>query len=53
MNNQKKLLSVHQIWKSKKIRELRRQMIENDYKDLPCKTCKEWNIPMNRLIIKK
>ncbi|MFH1462062.1 MAG: radical SAM/SPASM domain-containing protein [bacterium] len=45
--------SLAKIWKGKKVRELRRQMIENDYKDLPCKTCKEWNIPMNRLIIKK
>lgn len=45
--------SLAKIWKSRKVRELRRQMIENIYKNLPCKTCKEWNIPMNRLIIKK
>lgn len=45
--------SLAEIWKSKKVKELRRQMIKNDYKNLPCKTCKEWNIPMNRLIIKK
>lgn len=45
--------SLAKIWKSRKVKELRSQMIKNDYKNLPCKTCKEWNIPMNRLIIKK
>ncbi len=45
--------NLAEIWKNKKVKELRRQMIQNDYIDLPCKTCKEWNIPMNRSITKK
>ena len=45
--------SLREIWEGEKVKELRRQMLKNAYKCLPCKTCKEWNIPMNRLIVNK
>lgn len=48
--NEKSLL---EIWNGHKVIKLRNEMLNNNYISEPCKSCKEWFIPMNRMISKK
>lgn len=45
--------SLLEIWNGEIVAGLRKEMLINKYKSEPCKSCKEWHIPMNRMIHKK
>ncbi len=45
--------SLLEIWNGEKVISLRNEMLKNNNISEPCKSCKEWLIPMNRMISQK
>jgi len=45
--------SLAEVWNSDRVASLRKEMLTGRYASEPCKSCKEWFIPMNRMISQK